>query len=470
MSFASPGHAATVDGELPASRWRDVYLAAGARAASTCGDFLAATALALALQSTGAGGFAVSGVMLAAALPLVLLAPLTGRLADRVDSRRLLVVAGVGQAAVCVALAYAEGPEVIMALVALLSCGLAVTQPTLAALLPEMVRRADLPRASAINQTAGSIGMLVAPALAGLLVGNFGTRVPLLLDAVSYLALIAAGLLLRTRRGGRRRATGTVPSVVGDTSAVAVGGAAVGLGPAGPASPVAPGGPGAAVGAWRLRRDPLLWTMVLAVAATVAGVGAVNVIEVFYIRETLHASTTVFGLVSGAWTAGMLLGAWLLAPTARRARDDGALVLWVLVMLGLACLLVGLGAAVPDAGWLVLLWLIGGLANGGLNVFSNLVMANRVPPEQRGQAFAAQGAAIQGAGMFGYLIGGVLLAGFAPRPLVAVAGLAGLAVVAAVTPVVLRAARSERRRTVRDRPLPDGATRRTPEPTVTVGS
>ncbi|MBF9128598.1 MFS transporter [Plantactinospora sp. S1510] len=446
MSFTSSGQLAPATGEPPASRWRDVYLAAGARAASSCGDFLAATALALALQSAGAGGLAVSGVMLAAALPLVLLAPLTGRLADRVDSRRLLVASGMGQAALCVALAYAERTDVIMLLVALLSCGLAVTQPTLAALLPEMVRRVDLPRASAINQTAGSVGMLAAPALAGLLVGNFGTRVPLLLDAVSYLALIGAGLLLRTRRGGRRRAPGTVPAVGGTD------------------------GRDPRVGTWRLRQDPLLWTMVLAVAATVAGVGAVNVIEVFYIRETLHASTTVFGLVSGAWTAGMLLGAWLLAPTARRARDDGSLVLWVLVMLGLACLLVGLGAAVPDAGWLVPLWLVGGLANGGLNVFSNLVMVNRVPPEQRGRAFAVQGAAIQGAGMFGYVIGGVLLAGFAPRPLVAAAGLAGLAVVAAVTPVVLRAARSQRGRTMRDWPLPDGAAERPAESTVTVGS
>ena len=90
-----------------------------------------------------------------------------------------------------------------MVLVALLACGLAVTQPTLAALLPAMVRPADLPRASAISQTAGSLGALAGPALAGLLVGQFGTRVPLLLDAVSYLALVAAGLLLRTRRGGR---------------------------------------------------------------------------------------------------------------------------------------------------------------------------------------------------------------------------------------------------------------------------
>ncbi|MFY1688529.1 MFS transporter [Plantactinospora sp. WMMB782] len=415
MSFTTAGPAVPADGPPDGSRWSDVYLAAGSRAVSSCGDFLAATVLALALQSAGAGGLAVAGVLLAAALPLVLLAPLTGRLADRVDSRTLLVCAGAGQAALCVALAFAGSTVVIMLLAALLACGLAVTQPTLAALLPEMVRRVDLPRASAVNQTAGSVGILLAPALAGLLVGHLGTRVPLLIDAGSYLALVVAGLLLRTRRGGRRATTAT-----GGTSS----------------APTAP--------AWRLRRDPLLATMVLAVAATVAGVGAVNVIEVFFVRETLHASTTMFGLVSAAWTAGMLGGAWLLAGAARWARDDGALVQGVLVMLGGACLLVAFGAAVPAAGWLVLLWLVGGIANGGLNVFGNLVMVNRVPPQARGRAFAVQGAAIQGAGILGYLAGGLLLTGFPPRPLVAATGLAGLAVVGVVTPVVLRATRRER--------------------------
>jgi hypothetical protein len=59
-----------------------------------------------------------------------------------------LVLAGVGQAAVCTALAFAEHPLVIIALVMVLASGLAVTQPTLAALLPAMVRREDLAKAA----------------------------------------------------------------------------------------------------------------------------------------------------------------------------------------------------------------------------------------------------------------------------------------------------------------------------------
>src|SRR5690349_21270050 len=133
------------------SRWTDVYLVAAGRAISVCGDFLAATTLALVLQQAGRGGLAVSGLMLAAALPLALLTPFTGRLADRADSRTLLVSVGLGQALVCGALAYVGNPVLIIALVAVLACGLAVTQPTMQALLPQMVRRDDLAKASGIN-------------------------------------------------------------------------------------------------------------------------------------------------------------------------------------------------------------------------------------------------------------------------------------------------------------------------------
>ncbi|MER7888764.1 MFS transporter [Micromonospora sp. NPDC094482] len=399
------------------SRWSDVWLVTAARGLSSCGDFLAAAALTLALQTAGAGGLAVSGLLLAATLPLVALAPLTGRLADRVDSRTLLVVAGVAQAGICLALAYTDSPPLVIVLVGLLAVGLAVTQPVLAALVPAMVRPADLPRASALHQSAGTLGALAGPALAGLLVGGFGTRVPLLVDAVSYLALVAAGLLIRTRRGGRRRA-----------QPVATGTTADGRTPAG----------------WRLRSDPLLLAMVVSVAGVVGAVGAINVVEVFFIRETLHSTTTMYGLVTGAWTLGMLAGAWIFARVVRRFPQDAALTRATLALLGGCCLMVLVSAAVPSALLLVPIWLIGGVWNGGNNVFGNVLMARRVPEAARGRAFALYGGAVQGAAMVGYLAGGLLLEFFAPRPLVAVAGVAGLVAVALLVIPVNRAARAER--------------------------
>jgi MFS family permease len=387
------------------SRWSDVYLAAGARGISACGDFLAATALALALQSAGAGGLAVSGLLLAAALPLAVLAPITGRIADRVDSRTLLITAGLAQAGICVALAYAHGTVLIVALVALLACGLAVTQPTLAALLPAMVRREDLARAGGINQTASMVGILIAPALAGLLVGQFGARIPLLLDAVSYLALVAAGLLIRTRRAHAARP-----------------------------------GPDATV-SWRMRDDRLVFVMVGAIAAVVAGVGAINVIEVFFVRETLGASPTMFGLLGAAWTVGMLVGAALSGRYGGRVPDPARLVWLALLLAAVTCAVVLAAAGARHALLLVPLWLIGGAGNGGINVFTGVVLAERVPEAARGRAYAVMGAAVQGAGMIGYAVAGPLLERFEPRPLVAAAGLAGLAAVACCLPAVRRAGR-----------------------------
>ena len=387
------------------SRWGDVYLAAGARAVSSCGDFLAATTLALALQQAGAGGLAVSGLLLAASLPLAVLAPITGRIADRVDSRTVLVIAGFAQATVCVVLAYATHPALIVGLVGLLACGLAVTQPTLAALLPEMVRREDLAKASGISQTANMAGMLVAPALAGVLVGQFGTRLPLLLDAGSYLGLVVAGLLIRTRRSGW----------LADQTARVV---------------------------WRLRDDRLIATMVAVLAACVAGVGAVNVVEVFFIRETLGGTATVFGLVAASWTAGMIIGALTFPRFLRRYADPRPIAKLNMWLMAGCCIPVMLGASVWHPLLLVPLWLLGGISNGGLNVSMNVVMAARVPAFARGRAFATLGSAVQGAGMIGFLVGGPLVDRVEPRTLFVVFGAAGLLAVLAGVPSVRRAVRS----------------------------
>lgn len=402
MSFISAG-----------SCWRDVYLSATARGIAVGGELLAATTLALALQSAGAGGLAVSALLLAGVLPLVVLAPLTGRLVDKVDSRALLIAAGLVQVATCTAVAYTQQPAIIVSLVALLACGLAVTQPTLAALLPAMVCRDDLPRAAAITQTAASVGALAAPALAGLMVGEFGVRPPLLLAAGSYLAIVAAGMLIRTRRGGAPAlaATATTPSSAGTLPQ------------------------------WRLSHDPLMRAMTLAMAGTLAGVSAINVVAVFFIRETLGASTTVYGLVEAAWTAGMLAGTWLFSRRARRASDDGVLVRGVLTMLAGTSAIILAGAAVPGALWLLPLWTIGGALNGGENVFGNVVIGRRVAPEFRGRAFAAFVATIQGASMIGYFAGGLVLTWVTPRTLVALIGIAGILTVTLFVAPVRRSAR-----------------------------
>lgn len=399
MSFTS---------QLRQSSWTDVCLASGARAVSSCGDFLAATALVLELQQRGAGGFAVAAVLIAAAAPPVLLVRWTGRLVDRADSRLLLVATGLSQAAACVALAFASGPAEIIALVAVLAAGLAVTQPCLSALLPSMVPADGLPKAMALSQTGGSLGMMLAPALGGLLVGRFGLRVPLLADAGSYLAIAAAGRLIRTRRGVTpRRAERTRRE----------------------ASPRVRDG-------WGVRRDPLVRAAVVLVGAVVVAASLVNVAEVFFIRATLHSTASAYGLMESVWVSASIAGGWWVAH--RRPSEPGVARL-LLGSLALTCLGVALMATVPAVGWLAPVSVLGGLGNGGVNVAAAVLLGRRVPAAMRGRAFAVFGAVANGANVAGLLLGGVLLAVVPVRAAIAAAGLGGLAATAAFALPVLRA-------------------------------
>lgn len=417
------------------SSWTDVYLASGARAVSSCGDFLAATALVLGLQQRGAGGFAVAAVLIAAAAPPVLLVRWTGRLADRADSRLLLVATGLAQAAACVALAFASGPVEIIALVAVLAAGLAVTQPCLSALLPSMVPADDLPKAMALSQTAGSLGLMLAPALGGLLMGRFGLRVPLLADAGSYLAIAAAGRLIRTRRG-------VAPRPVSRTRSEADQGAwDQARSEAGPRARDVAQGEAGPRGGWGVRRDPLVRAAVVLVGAVVAAASLVNVAEVFFIRATLHSTASAYGLMESVWVSASIAGGWWVARHRPSEPDVARLLLGSLT---LTCLGVALMATVPAVGWLVPVSVLGGLGNGGVNVAAAVLLGRRVPAAMRGRAFAVFGAVANGANVAGLLLGGVLLAVVPVRATIAAAGLGGLAATAAFALPVLRASARER--------------------------
>jgi MFS family permease len=386
MSFTSP---------------RDVYLSASARGVSQLGDFLAATSLVLALQARGASSYAVAAVLAAAALPPVVLAPLAGRVVDRFDSRVILTSVGLAQAACCALMAYVRSPWLLVILAALLAAGLAFTTPTFSALLPDMAGRDGIGRAMAISQTAGSIGALAGPALAGVLVGLYGLQVPLLVDAASYLAVVGAGLLLQTRR-----------------IAVAV--------------PVAVSGE-----PWRTRSDPLLTMQMVMVGALTLTVNTTMVALVFFVRGSLGGSAASYGLIEATWTGTMLVGGWLAALRVRGDASIGRLL--VVGNLAMAALITVAGL-VPAYGWLFPLWALGGFANGVGNNFLGVLAARRVPRELRGQYFAKFIGVVNATNLIGFVLAGVLVDRFSAAAVITGGGLGGLAAMAALTVPAWRAA------------------------------
>ena len=165
---------------------RDLRLLAAATALSAAGDMLLVVVLALRVHELTGSGFAVAALFGALMVPVVLLAPLAGRLVDRVETRRLLLLVSLAQAAVAGGLVFADGLAPILALTALLGAGAAVAGPAEAALVPAAVPATGLARANGWVETARYAGFTAGPLLAGVLTAAGGTELGLAANAVSF--------------------------------------------------------------------------------------------------------------------------------------------------------------------------------------------------------------------------------------------------------------------------------------------
>ena len=176
---------------------RDLQLLVGAIFLSALGDWLALTALALHLEETTDSGIAVAALFIALWSPLVFFAGPAGLLVDRFDARPVLVAASVAQAVVAAMLAFAGSLPPILLLTLLLGTANAVSQPAEFALIPAVVSRERIGVANAHVETARFMGFAAGPLLGGVLAGAGGTRLPLLVDAASFLVIAAAAAALR---------------------------------------------------------------------------------------------------------------------------------------------------------------------------------------------------------------------------------------------------------------------------------
>ena len=187
---------------LGALRHRNYRLFLVGQVISTVGTWMQTVALPwLALELTH-NGLLVGLVLAAQFLPVLVLSPLAGEIADRYRKRTVLLITQSSFVLPPLALfaltatGQSQYWEIILAAVATGTIN-ALDVPCRQAFQVEMVGKQDLLNAIALNSSVFNASAVIGPSIAGVLIALVGVPICFLINSVSYLAAIAALLLMR---------------------------------------------------------------------------------------------------------------------------------------------------------------------------------------------------------------------------------------------------------------------------------
>lgn len=138
---------------------------------------------------------------LARIVPVILFSLFGGALADSFDRRKILLVSQTAMALTAAALAWLTFTEQIQlwhiyALTALQAAAIAFDGPARQAIVPNLVPAEDLPSAFSLNSIAFNAGAVIGPVMSGVVIASLGQGYTYAINAVSFLAVIAAVLVI----------------------------------------------------------------------------------------------------------------------------------------------------------------------------------------------------------------------------------------------------------------------------------
>lgn len=351
-------------------------------------------------------GVALGGVAACQFGPMLVLSLWAGALVDRVDKRRLLVatqvVAGLQSGAFAV-LAFAGRPPLAAVYAVALVGGMVLAVDVVArrAFVVELVEPALVTNAVSLNTAIQTSSVAIGTTLAGLLVPLIGYAWCFTVDAASYLAPIAALVLMRS--ADLRR------------------------------SPALAREPGQVRAALRyVRVTPALWLPLL--MAGVVGTFTMNlqVVLPLFATRTLGSSGTMFSLLFAVVSAGSLLGAlWIARHTSLRLTRAVA----TAAGLGVA----GLAFAAAPGWWVAFpVGFAFGLTMTAFTTASTGSVQLTAAPDTRGRVLALQSMVLFGGSTLGGPLVGAVSQEWGARSGLALGGLAALGAAATGALVVRR--------------------------------
>ena len=309
---------------------------------SDMGTFMQSVGAAWLMVSLGASARLVALTQTASSLPFFLLALPAGAIGDIVDRRKLILyceywMVGVASVLTVATIAGVMSPWLLLALTFAVSAGDALETPTWRALLPELVGKADLAAASALNGIEFNIARAVGPALAGALIAVAGVGAAFAVNVVSFIGVIA--VMVRWKRAPRTQ-HGPVETLGGATAAAVR----------------------------YVRYSPLLRFIMVRAGLTMFAASALLALLPSMARM-LSDRAIDFGLLAGCFGAGAVAGG-VMMQAARRRWSLETVTAAAVAVLGTAMVaaagarnltLLAPAVAVAGAGWLVFIALMSAL-------------------------------------------------------------------------------------------------------------
>ncbi len=326
--------------------------------------------------------------------PLLVLAPVSGLIADRLDRRRLLIATQSTMAGFAVllgvltVLGYMTLP-LMWAFALALGIVAAIDAPARQTFVGELVDDRQLSNAVALNSASFNVARLIGPAVAGVLIVLVGTGWVFLANAASFGAVILVLLLMRRDRMRPARRAAAARGQIRD-------------------------------GIRYVRRRPDL--AVIFAMIFVVGTFGFNfpIFTATMARVEFGSGAEGFGLLSSILAIGSVTGALL---AARRERPRLRYAVLAAAGFGLAA---GAAALMPDYWSFAAALVLVGVSSLTLMTSANAYVQTTTSPIMRGRVMALYMAIFAGGTPIGAPLIGVVVNAAGPRWALAVAGLSGL--------------------------------------------
>jgi MFS family permease len=362
---------------LRALRHRNFRLFAGGQVVSLIGTWMQTVAQSWLVYRMTGSSLLLGTVAFASQIPICLLAPIGGIVADRGDRRKIVIATQAASMVLAGVLAIITLTDSVRVWhVILLSVLLGVVNsfdiPARQSFLVEMVGKDDLMNGIALNSSIFHAARVIGPGIAGVMVALLGEGWCFLLNSATYIAVIASLMLIRVDGPRARSVEGAPLDQIREGFRFA----------------------------WRTRpvRD------ILGLVGLISAVGMpYTVLMPIFADQILHGGPRGLGILMGATGVGALSGSLFLASRSN-VRGLGR---WVAI--GAA----GFGATMIAFGFSPFFWLSAAvLVPAGAfmmlqNASSNTMLQSMAPDHLRGRVIALYSMMLMGMAPLGSLFAGV---------------------------------------------------------------